>query len=60
MAELPTVEAYEDSDWDGAWVKCPHCEHENGTTWSGSKKCNNCEKKFEVSAGPLVRDPGEQ
>ena len=32
MAELLTVDAHEDVDWDGSWVRCPHCEHENGIT----------------------------
>lgn len=49
------VDAYEDTDWDGVWVKCPFCEHENSVSWSGAKKCNGCEGVLVVATGPLVK-----
>ncbi len=60
MTELPNVDAYEDPEWDGAWVTCPHCEQDNGVTWTGKKNCTLCNKEFLVADGPLVRKPGEQ
>lgn len=53
-----TVEAYVDPEWDGVWVRCPHCEHENGITWAGDKVCTQCEEVFIVARGILVQDKG--
>lgn len=53
--KLPIVDAYEDPDWDGVWAKCPHCEHENGVTWSGEKECSQCEVIFTVADSSLVK-----
>ena len=55
----PSVDAYEDPDWDGAWVACPHCQWESGVTYVGKKECMCCGKTFEVNPGPLVKQPGD-
>lgn len=54
--ELKTVHAHEDPEWDGAWVTCPHCNEDNGVSWSGEKECTQCRKPFLVADGPLVRN----
>jgi hypothetical protein len=50
------VHAHCAPDSDGAWVTCPHCDQDNATTWSGLKICTQCDHKFFVAAGPLVRE----
>jgi hypothetical protein len=49
-----SVHAYLDPEWDGAWVTCPYCKHENAVTWAGEKSCTLCGNIFSVEIGPLV------
>lgn len=53
--KLGPVNAYLDSDWDGAWVQCPKCGLENGVVWAGNKKCSTCGVEFLVENGPFVK-----
>jgi len=49
------VDVFEDQGWSGVWAKCPYCNQDNGVTWSGLKKCTQCNEEFFVAEGALVR-----